>query len=188
VHGRLYQLAHNLNPKRAALTGRPFSWSEIACAIVVASDVFEISQMFEHYAAARTKPLGSPVSRIAGLLLFLCILLRIFNSFFNTERAFWACFGVWGLLTAFEHLLKRKSEKPSAESSAVLPVSTEKPQLPIWWRVFGPLASFSLLTIFLGFWPLGGFGVLLWLISWFIYDFIESSRLGRPKLTTLSLQ
>ena len=56
------------------------------------------------------------------------------------------------------------------------------------YLAFGPLAAFNLITIFLGLWPLGGLGILLWLISWFVCDFIESSRFGRRGLTTLSLR
>ena len=63
----------------------------------------------------------------------------------------------------------------------------EKPELAMWWKAFGPLAAFNLITIFLGLWPLGGLGILLWLISWFVYDFMESSCFGRRGLTTLSL-
>jgi hypothetical protein len=64
----------------------------------------------------------------------------------------------------------------------------EKPELSMWWKAFGPLLAFNLITIFLGLRPLGGVGILLWRISWFVYDFIESSRLGRRGLTTLSLR
>jgi len=141
--------------------------------------------MFEYSSSVRRK---SVLAKLAGLLLLLVILLRILSSFVNTEKAFWACFLVWGVLSLIEGLSSRKAEKSAGAEISHAGDSQGEPELPIWWKAFGPLAGFAILTIFLGLWPLGGLGVLLWLISWFIYDFIESSRLGRRGLTTLSLR
>jgi len=141
--------------------------------------------MFEYSSSVRRKPV---LAKIAGLLLLLAILFRILGSFVNTEKALWVCFLLWDVLSLIEDLSSNKTEKPAGAEINHGGSSQEKPELSIWWKAFGPLAAFNLITIFLGLWPLGGFGILLWLISWFIYDFIESSRLGRRGLTTLSLR
>lgn len=141
--------------------------------------------MFEYNNPVRPKPL---LSKIAGLSLFLAILLRIFSSFANTERAFWVCFLIWGVLSLIEGFSSKKAEKSARDELAIREEPKEKLEIPMWWKAFGSLAAFSLITVFLGLWPLGGLGILLWLISWFVYDFIESSRLGRRGLTTLSLR
>jgi len=95
---------------------------------------------------------------------------------------------VWGVLSLIESLSSRKAEKSAGAEISHAGASQGEPELPIWWKAFGPLAAFNFITIFLGLWPLGGFGILLWLISWFVYDFIESSRLGRRGVITLSLR
>lgn len=141
--------------------------------------------MFEYSSPASRKP---ALARIAGLSLLLAILHRILSPFANTEKAFWACFLVWIVLTLIKDLSSKKAEKPARDELAMREGSGEKPEFPIWWKAFAPLAAFNLITIFLGLWPLGGFGILLWLISWFVYDSFESSRLGRRGLTTLSLR
>ena len=141
--------------------------------------------MFEYSSPVRRK---SVLAKVAGLFLLLVILLRILSSFANTEKAFWACFLVWGVLSLIEALSLRKAEKSAGAEISHAGDSQGDPELPIWWKAFGPLAAFNFITLFLGLWPLGGFGILLWLISWFVYDFIESSRLGRRGLITLSLR
>jgi hypothetical protein len=141
--------------------------------------------MFEYSSPVKRKPL---LAKIAGLLLFLAILLRIFSSFTDTEKAFWACFLVWSVLSLIEDLSSWRAEKSACDESAIGESARDKPEISIWWKAFGPLAAFNLVTIFLGLWPLGGLGILLWLISWFVYDFIESSRFSRRGLTTLSLR
>jgi hypothetical protein len=108
--------------------------------------------MFEYSSPVKRKPL---LAKIAGLLLLLIILLRIFSSFVDTEKAFWACFLVWGVLSLIEGLSSRKAEKSARYESAIGENAREKPELSIWWKAFGPLAAFNLVTIFLGLWPLG---------------------------------
>jgi hypothetical protein len=144
--------------------------------------------VFEYGDFADIKPRGSHVSRIAGFLLFFCILLRIFASFVNTEEAFWGCFLLWTVLSMIEGFSSKRAEKSARDGLTKQEEPKEKPELPIWWKVFGPLAAFNLITIFLGLWPLGGFGILLWMISWVVYDFIDSSRFGRRGWITLSLR
>jgi len=144
--------------------------------------------MFEYGNSAHTNQQGSPISRIAGFLLFLCVLLRIFATFFDTEKAFWACFLVWDVLSLIEYLSSRKAEKSADAKVSRARGSQGETPLPISWKAFGPLMAFNLITIFLGLWPLGGLGILFWMISWVVYDFIESSRFSRRGLTTLSLR
>ena len=141
--------------------------------------------MFEYSSPVRRK---SPLAKIAGLLLLLAFLLRIASSVANTEKAFWACFLAWSVISLIEGFSSKGAEQPARDQLAMQQDPGEKPELSIWWRAFGPLAAFNLVTLFLGLWPLGGLGILLWLISWFVYDFIESSRLGRRGLVTLSLR
>ncbi len=64
----------------------------------------------------------------------------------------------------------------------------DKSELSGWWKAFGPLVAFNFISILIGLWPLGGLGILIWLISWIAYDFYESSRFGKRGLTTLSLR
>jgi hypothetical protein len=141
--------------------------------------------MFEYGSSV---PRNSVLAKLAGVLLLLAFLLRIASSVANTEKALWACFLAWSVLSLIEGFSSKGTEKPARDELAMQQDPGEKPELPIWWRVFGPLAAFNLVTLFLGLWPLGGLGILLWLISWFVYDFIESSRLGRRGLVTLSLR
>src|SRR6266436_3572066 len=141
--------------------------------------------MFEHSSPVGRKP---RLARIVGLSLFLAAMFRVLSSFRNTEKAFWVCFLVWSVLSLVEDLSSRKAEKSARGGLAMQEDPAEKPELSMWWKAFGPLAAFNLITIFLGLWPLGGLGILLWLISWFVYDFIESSRFGSRGLTTLSLR
>jgi hypothetical protein len=141
--------------------------------------------MLEYDSSVRRKPV---LAKIAGLLLPLTILFRVLSSFVSTEKAFWACFFLWAVLPLIEYLSSVNTGKFAGAESNHGGSSREKPEFPIWSKAFGPLAAFNLITIFLGLWPLGGFGILLWLISWFVYDFIESSRLGRRGLPTLSLR
>jgi len=93
----------------------------------------------------------------------------------------------WGVLSLIDGLSLKKAKKSARDELAMQEEPKEKPELPIWWKVFGPLAASNLIALFLGLWPLGGFGILLWMISWVVYDFIESSRFGRRGLITLSL-
>jgi hypothetical protein len=130
----------------------------------------------------------SPLARIAGLLLTLAIFLRIFSSLANTEEAFWACFLAWAVLSVVDDVSRRKAEKSQRPESEVKEADSNKSELSGWWKAFGPLAAFNFITILLGFWPLGGLGILIWLISWIAYDFYESSRFGKRGLITLSLR
>jgi len=57
------------------------------------------------------RPAQVSLAKLAGLLLLLVILLRILSSFANMEKAFWACFLVWGVLSLIESLSSRKAEK-----------------------------------------------------------------------------
>ena len=139
--------------------------------------------MFEYNSNPEPVQRRSPVARITGLLLFSAILLRIFSSFAYTEKAFWVCFFAWAVLSVIGDFSRKREEKPQRPGPG-----NEKPEISGWWKAFGPLAAFIFITIFLGLWPLGGLGILLWLISWVAYDFYESSRFGKRGLTTLSLR
>ena len=103
--------------------------------------------MFEYSSSVRGK---SVLAKLAGLLLLLVILLRILSSFVNTEKAFWACFLVWGVLSLIESLSSRKAEKSAGAEISHAGASQGEPELPIWWKAFGPLAAFNFITIFLG--------------------------------------
>ena len=140
--------------------------------------------MFEYSSPVRRR---SPLARISGLLLLLAILLRILSPVANTGKAFWVCFVVWSVLSLFQRYYSKKT-KQSASAEPAMQEAKEKPELYFWGKAFAPLAGFNLITFILGLWPLGGLGILIWLISWFVYDFIESSRWGERGLTTLSLR
>ena len=144
--------------------------------------------MFEYNNGADPVLRKSPLVGIAGLLLGLAILLRIVSSFANTEKAFWACFLAWSILSIIEDFSSRKGEKPPPTELPKQETVSKQRELSFWWRAFGPLAGFNLITILLGLWPIGGLGILLWLISWIVYDYFESSRFGKRGLTTLSLR
>jgi hypothetical protein len=140
--------------------------------------------MFEYSSPVRRR---SPLARIAGLFLLLAILLRILSSVANTGKAFWACFLAWSVLSLIQSYDSKKPEQPANAESAMQEARME-PEPSFWWKTLAPLAAFNLITLILGLWPLGGLGILVWLISWFVYDFIESSRWGKRGLTTLSLR
>lgn len=130
----------------------------------------------------------SPLARAAALFLGLAILLRILSSAANTEKAFWACFLIWSALSIIDDLLPKKAKKSPPPELEMKEATNDKSELSGWWKAFGPLAAFNFITILLGLWPLGGLGILIWLISWIAYDFYESSRFGKHGLTTLSLR
>jgi hypothetical protein len=143
--------------------------------------------MFE-YSNSTPVQRKSPLAKVAGSLLFLAIMLRIFSFLADTGKAFWVCFLAWSVLSIVEDLSPRKREKSQRPESTTQEDASENAELSVWWKVFGPLAVFNFITILLGLWPLGGLGILVWLISWVIYDYFESSRFGRRGLTTLSLR
>jgi hypothetical protein len=111
-------------------------------------------------------------------------MLRVLAPVWDTGNGFWICFGMWGVLDLLGNLLSRNRQSDPSTT----PVDAAKPEYSFWWKAFGPLAAFCFVTVFSGLWPLGGFGILLWLISWFIYDAAVSSRWSKSKLTTLSLR
>ncbi|PYU11294.1 MAG: hypothetical protein DMG37_17215 [Acidobacteria bacterium] len=80
---------------------------------------------------------------------------------------------------------QRSRRPPKLEMKAS---TNDKSEVSGWWKAFGPLVAFNFITILLGLWPLGGLGILIWLISWIAYDFYESSRFSKRGLTTLSLR
>jgi len=130
----------------------------------------------------------SPLARTAALFLGLAILLRILSSAANTEKAFWACFLIWSVLSIIDDLLPKKAKKSPTPELGIKEAINDKSELSGWWKAFGPLVAFNFITILIGLWPLGGLGILIWLISWIAYDFYESSRFGKRGLTTLSLR
>src|SRR5262249_35987726 len=103
------------------------------------------------------------LAKIAGLFLFLAILTRILSSAANTEKAFWACFLIWSVLSIIDDLLSKKAKKLSPPEPEMKEPTNDKSELSGWWKAFGPLVAFNFISILLGLWPLGGLGILIWL-------------------------
>ncbi|HXL23334.1 MAG TPA: hypothetical protein VOA78_12750 [Candidatus Dormibacteraeota bacterium] len=144
--------------------------------------------MFSYTNAEHTKHM--PWNALLRTFLVLPLLMACMMDFFEHSRqiAEFSAF-LFFALRLFDRKPVPDSSQPSAAPDSTPTPLPNAPALPLSWKIFAPIAalcSWSLLIWPL--WPVAGSAVLVWLLSYFAWDYYESSRFGRSPFTILSLR
>jgi hypothetical protein len=128
-------------------------------------------------------------SRLKAFLVLPLLMACALDFFKHSRQVAGFCAILFFALSLFDRKPAPESPQPaSPEGSAPTPIPDAR-QLPLSWKVFRPIAALCCASLLIWpLWPLAGAAVLIWLLSYFAWEYYASSRFSQSQFTILSLQ